>query len=44
MRKKTHEEYVSELAIKNPSIEVIGEYIDAKTCVYFAIKYLTLSY
>lgn len=31
VKKKTHEEYVSELAIKNPSIEVIGEYIDAKT-------------
>lgn len=30
-RKKTHEEYVAEVAIKNPSVEVIGEYVDAKT-------------
>ena len=29
MKKKTHEEYVEELAIKNPVIEVIGEYIKA---------------
>ena len=28
---KTHEEYVYELAIKNPTVEVIGEYINAKT-------------
>lgn len=26
-RKLTHEEYVSELAIKNPNIEVVGQYI-----------------
>lgn len=25
-RKKTHEEYVAELAIKNPNIEVVGQY------------------
>lgn len=31
MRKKTHEEYVSELADKNPNVEVVGEYVDAKT-------------
>lgn len=31
MRKKTHEEYVAELAIKNPTVEVIGTYVDAKT-------------
>lgn len=30
-KKKTHEEYVAELAEKNPDIEVIGEYINAKT-------------
>ena len=30
-RKKTHEEYVSELTIKNPNVEVIGKYVDAKT-------------
>lgn len=30
-KRKTHEEYVKELAIKNPNIEVIGQYIDAKT-------------
>lgn len=30
-KKKTHEEYVDELRIKNPYIEVVGKYIDAKT-------------
>lgn len=30
MRKKTHEEYVAELAIKNPNIEVIGKYLGNK--------------
>lgn len=31
MSKKTHEEYVAELAEKNPDIEVIGRYVNAKT-------------
>ncbi len=31
MKKKTHDEYVSELAIKNPNIEVIDKYVDANT-------------
>lgn len=31
MRKKTHDEYVTELAIKNPTVEVIGTYVNAKT-------------
>lgn len=30
-RKKTQEEYVNEVNIKNPTVEVIGEYIDART-------------
>lgn len=30
-RKKTHEEYVAELAEKNPTVEVVGKYIDALT-------------
>lgn len=30
-KKKTHEEYVEELAIKNQSIKVIGEYVDSNT-------------
>lgn len=30
-KKKTHEEYVAELAVKNPTIEVVGKYVDAKT-------------
>ena len=29
-RQKTHEEYVSEVAIKNPNIQVVGKYIKAK--------------
>lgn len=31
MKKKTHEEYVMELTIKNPNLEVMGEYINART-------------
>ena len=34
-KKKTHEEYVAELAIKNPNVEVVGEYINAKTKLFF---------
>lgn len=30
-KKKTHDEYVAELAIKNPTVKVIGKYIDART-------------
>lgn len=38
MKKKTHEEYVKELAIKNPDVEVIGQYIDAKTKIAHCCK------
>jgi len=31
MKKKTHEEYVVELAVKNPNVEVVEEYIDSRT-------------
>lgn len=31
MKKKTHEEYGLELSTKNPDIEVVGTYVDAKT-------------
>lgn len=31
MRRKTHDEYVDELKIKNPTVEVVEEYVDAKT-------------
>lgn len=31
MRKKTHEEYVAELAIKNPNIEVVEQYVNSST-------------
>lgn len=31
MRKKTHEEYVEELKVKNPTVEVIGKYVDSHT-------------
>ena len=30
-KRKTHEEYVAELAIKNPTVEVVDKYINAKT-------------
>lgn len=32
-KKKTHEEYANELAIKNPNIEVIGRYVNAQTLI-----------
>ncbi len=31
MKKKTHEEYVAELATKNPNIEIIGYYVNVAT-------------
>lgn len=37
-KRKTHEEYVLELGIKNPNIEVIGEYIDSKTPILHKCK------
>lgn len=37
-RKKTHEEYVEELKIKNPNIEVIDMYIDYKTPILHRCK------
>lgn len=36
--KKTHEEYVNEAAIKNPTIEVIGQYINTKTKITHRCK------
>ena len=30
-RKKTHEDYIEELKIKNPNVEVVGNYVNAKT-------------
>lgn len=30
-KRKTHEEYVNELTIKNPTVEAVDQYIDAKT-------------
>lgn len=30
-KRKTHEEYVAELAIKNPTVEVVGKYVDSYT-------------
>lgn len=37
-KKKTHEEYVAEVAIKNPNVEVIGTYIDARTPISHRCK------
>lgn len=37
-RKKTHEEYVVEVAEKNPNVEVIGEYIGARTPILHKCK------
>ena len=33
-RKKTHEEYVQEVLIKNPNIEVIGQYTGANIKIF----------
>ena len=30
-KKRTHKEYVEELKVKNPNVEVVGKYINAKT-------------
>lgn len=32
-KKKTHEEFIAEMKIKHPDIEVLGEYVDCKTKV-----------
>jgi hypothetical protein len=37
-RKKTQKEYVDELAIKNPTVEVVGMYVDAKTPILHRCK------
>lgn len=37
-KRKTHEEYVLEVASKNPNIEVVGNYIDAKTPILHRCK------
>ena len=33
VRRKTHEQYVEEVSIINPNVEVIGKYIDARTSI-----------
>lgn len=35
---KTHEEYIKELAIKNPTIEAVEKYVDAKTKIFHKCK------
>lgn len=37
-RKKTHKEFVREMAIKQPTIDVIGQYVGNKTGVYCKCK------
>ena len=37
-KKKTNEEYIREVSIKNPNVEVIGEYINAKTHILHRCK------
>lgn len=37
-RKLTHEEYVSELAIKNPNIEVVGQYVRSNVKILHRCK------
>ena len=45
-KKKTHKEYIEELKIKNPNVEVIGEYINSYTnimhrCLIHNIYWMT---
>lgn len=37
-KQKTHEEYVAEVAIKNPNIEVVDKYVNAKTPILHRCK------
>lgn len=37
-RKKTHNEYVYELSVKNPNIEVVDNYIDTQTPIQHYCK------
>lgn len=37
-RRKTHEEYINEVKDKNPNIEVLGVYVDAKTAILHKCK------
>lgn len=37
-KKKTHDEYIKEVSIINPNIEVLGEYTDAKTKILHKCK------
>ncbi len=37
-KKKTHEEYVKELAETNPNIEVVGKYVDSRTKISHRCK------
>lgn len=38
LQRKSHEKYIEELAIKNPTIEVIERYVDAKTKIAHRCK------
>lgn len=38
MKKKTRKEYIDEIAIKNPDVELVGDYIDANTKTKFRCK------
>ena len=31
MRKKTHQEFIDEISIKNPNIEILSTYVDSRT-------------
>ena len=37
-KKKTHKEYVEEVSVKNPTVEVVGWYVDAKTKIKHRCK------
>ena len=37
-QKKTNEQYIDELSIKNPNLELVGDYVDAKTKILHRCK------
>ena len=37
-KRKTHEEFIEEISVKNPNIEILGEYISAKEKILYKAK------
>ena len=37
-KKKTHEQYIKDLAVVNPTVEVVGRYVDSRTKILYRCK------